>query len=98
MVDPNKIKFPITLKEFTRLQREEMHRPPTAGEKEFFSTVVELANLAYESAADGDSETAIEIMRGINEFASQFPECYHMFALFRGWAFKAILEGAKAPQ
>lgn len=95
MVDARNVKFPITLEEFTRLQRAEMHHDPTAEELELFSEIVETANEAYHAAAVGDSDTVEDIFNAINCAAAESPEYWHVAALLRGWANKGMLEGMK---
>lgn len=95
MVDASKIRFPITLEEFTNLQRPEMHRSPTREDLEIFSEVVETANEVYYAAAEGDSEAVEAILSSINIVAAEMPEANHLAALCRGWSLKALLEGAK---
>lgn len=95
MVDTSNVKFPITLEEFTRLQRLEMHHEPTAEELEIFSEIVETANEAYHAAAAGDSDTVEDIFNAINCAAAEAPEYWHVAALLRGWANHGMLEGMK---
>lgn len=93
MVDASKVKFPITLEEFTRLQRAEMHHDPTAEELELFSEIVDMANEVYHAAAAGDSDTAESIFYAINHASDGTPFDNHVAALCRGWAVKGLMEG-----
>lgn len=95
MVNASNVIFPITLEEFTRLQRPEMHHEPTADDLELFSDIVETANEVYQAAAEGDGDTVAEILNAINQAMAEVPETGHVAALFRGWAIKGMLEGMK---
>ena len=66
MQDYSKIKFPVTLAEFTRIQREALHRNPTADEREIYRKIVDLANEAYNAAAACDGDTVEDILNAIN--------------------------------
>ncbi|MGM9602994.1 MAG: hypothetical protein ACI3W5_15595 [Faecousia sp.] len=62
MKNNQKISFPITLEDFTRMQWEATHRTPTAAELELYKECVEFANIAFDVASMGDFETATDMM------------------------------------
>lgn len=61
MIDNQKISFPITLEDFTRMQWEATNRTPTAAERELYEECVEFANAAYNVASAGDVEAATDM-------------------------------------
>lgn len=95
MIDASKAKFPVTLAEFTRLQRAESKRDFTPDELELFREIVDTANEVYQAAAEGDSDTASEILGAINQAAEETPGSGQVAALCRGWAVKGLIEGMK---
>lgn len=95
MIDASNVRFPITLEEFTRLQRPEMHHEPTADELELFAEIVDTANEVYHAAAAGDSDTVEDILNAITYASEGMPEAVRVAALFRGWAVKGMWESTK---
>lgn len=61
MIDNQKISFPITLEEFTRMQLEATNRTPTAAERKLYKKCVEFANATYEIAYAGYIEEAFDL-------------------------------------
>lgn len=93
MQDYSNIKFPVTLAEFTRIQRAAMHRNPTADEREIYSEIVKTANEAYHAAAAGDSDTVAGILNAINGAAAKTPAAGQVAAVCRSWVLIATKAG-----
>lgn len=93
MQDYSNIKFPVTLAEFTRIQREALHRNPTADEREIYREIVSLANEAYNAAAAGDSDTVADILNAINRSAAETPAAGQVAAVSRSWVLIATKAG-----
>lgn len=93
MQDYSNIKFPVTLAEFTRIQREALHRNPTADEREIYREIVDLANEAYNAAAAGDSNTVADILNAINCSAAETPAAGQVAAVSRSWVLIATKAG-----
>ena len=103
MVDTSNVKFPITLSEFTRLQRAEMRNDPTPDELEMFSGIVDMANEAYYAAARGDDRTVEDILKAISKAEAEIIRedrgnpankfIIHASALTRGWVLLGVQHG-----
>lgn len=93
MKNNQKISFPITLEEFTRLQWEATHRTPTAAERELYKECVEFANVAYNVASMGDMETATDmtLFKPDSLYGNKEAE-----KLFQDWVILGINAGLEA--
>lgn len=93
MVNTDNVSFPITIEEFTALQRAEMGREPSKMEKEFFAEIVGLANDSFNAAAHGDADTVQDILSAINAVPTPTDYEHHLSALCRGWVLLGCLRG-----
>ena len=85
MVNIEHVSFPVTLEAFTALQVAEIRREPTATELELFQDVVNMANEAFQAAAQGDAETVQALLDTINHVPPLDEDTRHVAALCRGW-------------
>ena len=90
MVDAINVKFPITLEEFTRLQRAEIKRDFTAEELALFEDIAYCANSAFYAASRGDENVVADMLAAIEDGSAQDTDSVRIRALFRGWVLLAI--------
>lgn len=93
MVNTENVSFPVTLEAFTALQVAEIRRDPTATELELFQEVVDMANEAFEAAAQGDAETVQALLDAINHDSPTDEYTRHVAALCRGWVLLGCSRG-----
>lgn len=96
MINKQKIRFPITLNEFTRFQREGMGREPDTSELQIFEDCVKTANRVYFAATIGDADTAESIINNINKERKQNPQITKYLELYLGWALLGLKQGTEA--
>lgn len=95
MIDPRNVRFPLSGADLAALQRAQLGRDLTAAELEMFAGIAEMANEAYEAAAQGDADTVQSILAAINTVPAPDNYTRHVAALCRGWVLLACQRGAE---